>query len=118
LPPEAFETADFQRGIKLFLSPDGHAVRFTVFHQGDPLSEQGTAHIEPLRVAAVDAIKGTPLEGSTVYVGGSAAPKDMQQGADYDLLIAAVASLILIFLIMVVLTGQSSPPRSSSAPWC
>ena len=105
LPPEAFETADFQRGIKLFLSPDGHAVRFTVFHQGDPLSEQGTAHIEPLRVAAVDAIKGTPLEGSTVYVGGSAATyKDMQQGADYDLLIAAVASLILIFLIMVVLT--------------
>jgi RND superfamily putative drug exporter len=105
LPPEAFQTADFKRGIKLFLSPDGHAVRFTVFHQGDPLSEEGTAHIEPLRVAAVDAIKGTPLEGSTVYVGGSAAMyKDMQQGADYDLLIAAVAALILIFLIMVVLT--------------
>ncbi len=52
-----------------------------------------------------DAIKGTPLEGSTVYVGGSAAMyKDMQQGADYDLLIAAVASLVLIFLIMVILT--------------
>ncbi|WP_292988591.1 MMPL family transporter [Mycobacterium sp.] len=105
LPPEAFQTADFKRGIKLFLSPDGHAVRFTVFHQGDPLSEQGTAHIEPLRVAAADAIKGTPLEGSTVYIGGSAAMfKDMQQGADYDLMIAAVAALILIFLIMVVLT--------------
>jgi RND superfamily putative drug exporter len=38
-------------------------------------------------------------------VGGSAAMnKDMQLGADYDLLIAAIASLILIFLIMVVLT--------------
>ncbi|MDT5078571.1 MAG: putative drug exporter of the superfamily [Mycobacterium sp.] len=61
LPPEAFATADFQRGIKLFLSPDGHAVRFTVFHQGDPLSEEGTSHIEPLRIAAADAIKGTPL---------------------------------------------------------
>jgi RND superfamily putative drug exporter len=105
LPPEAFQTADFKRGIKLFLSPDGHAVRFTVFHQGDPLSEEGTSHIEPIRIAAADAIKGTPLEGSTVYVGGSAAMyKDMQQGADYDLLIAAVAALILIFLIMVVLT--------------
>ena len=79
--------------------------RFTVFHQGDPLSEEGTSHIEPIRIAAADAIKGTPLEGSTVYVGGSAAMyKDMQQGADYDLLIAAVAALILIFLIMVVLT--------------
>ncbi|WP_019971851.1 RND family transporter [Mycobacterium sp. 141] len=105
LPPEAFQTADFKRGIKLFLSPDGHAVRFTVFHQGDPLTEEGTSHIDPLRTAAADAIKGTPLEGSTVYIGGSAAMyKDMQQGADYDLLIAAVASLILIFLIMVVLT--------------
>ncbi|GAB5894681.1 MMPL/RND family transporter [Mycolicibacterium mageritense] len=105
LPPEAFGTADFQRGIKLFLSPDGHAVRFTVFHQGDPLTEEGTSHIEPLKIAAADAIKGTPLEGSTVYVGGTAAMyKDMQQGADYDLLIAAVASLVLIFLIMVVLT--------------
>jgi RND superfamily putative drug exporter len=105
LPPEAFETADFQRGIKLFMSPDGKAVRFTVFHQGDPLTEDGTARIEPLRIAAADAIKGTPLEGSAVYAGGSAAMyKDMQQGADYDLLIAAVASLILIFLIMVLLT--------------
>jgi putative drug exporter of the RND superfamily len=105
LPPEAFGTADFQRGMKLFMSPDGHAVRFTVNHQGDPLSEEGTSHIAPLRTAAVDAIKGTPLEGSTVFVGGSAAMnKDMQLGADYDLLIAAVASLILIFLIMVVLT--------------
>nr|WP_197380831.1 MMPL family transporter [Mycolicibacterium mengxianglii] len=105
LPPEAFGTADFQRGIKLFMSPDGQAVRFTVFHQGDPLTEDGTERIEPMRIAAADAIKGTPLEGSTVYVGGSAAMyKDMQQGADYDLLIAAVASLILIFLIMVLLT--------------
>ncbi|MCF6390430.1 MMPL family transporter [Mycobacterium sp. MBM] len=105
LPPEAFETADFQRGMKLMMSPDGKAVRFTVFHQGDPLTEDGTARIDPLRIAAADAIKGTPLEGSTVYVGGSAAMyKDMQQGADYDLLIAAVASLILIFLIMVILT--------------
>lgn len=105
LPPEAFTTADFQRGLKLFMSPDGKAVRFTVFHQGDPLTEDGTARIAPLRTAAADAIKGTPLEGSTVFVGGSAAMyKDMQLGADFDLLIAAVASLILIFLIMVVLT--------------
>ena len=105
LPPEAFQTADFQRGMKLMMSPDGKAVRFTVFHQGDPLTEDGTERIDPMRVAVADAIKGTPLEGSTIFVGGSAAMyKDMQQGADYDLLIAAVASLILIFLIMVILT--------------
>lgn len=104
LPPEAFDNADFKRGIKLFLSPDGHAVRFTIIHQGNPLTEEGTSRIEPLKTAAADAIKGTPLEGSTIYLGGSAAMyKDLQQGADYDLLIVAVAALILIFIIMVVL---------------
>ncbi|OBG27526.1 RND family transporter [Mycobacterium sp. 852002-51057_SCH5723018] len=105
LPPEAFNNADFKRGIKLFLSPDGHAVRLTIFHQGDPLTEEGTSRTEPLKIAATDAIKGTPLEGSTIYLGGSAAMyTDMQQGANYDLLIVAVAALILIFIIMVVLT--------------
>ncbi|AQT81337.1 hypothetical protein B1R94_21915 [Mycolicibacterium litorale] len=105
LPPEAFDNEDFKRGIKLFLSPDGHAVRFTIIHQGDPLTEEGTARIEPLKIAAADAIKGTPLEGATIYLGGSAAMyNDMQQGADYDLIIAAIAALILIFVIMVILT--------------
>lgn len=105
LPPEAFDNEDFKRGIKLFLSPDGHAVRFTIIHQGDPLTEEGTARIEPLKIAAADAIKGTPLEGSSIYLGGSAAMyNDMQQGADYDLIIAAIAALILIFVIMVILT--------------
>ncbi len=105
LPPEAFQTADFQRGLKLFMSPDGHAVRFTIIHQGDPLTPEGISRIEPLKVAAADAIKGTPLEGSTIYLGGSAAMyEDMQTGADYDLLIVAAAALILIFVIMLVLT--------------
>ncbi|BBZ58185.1 MMPL/RND family transporter [Mycolicibacterium phocaicum] len=105
LPPEAFETADFQRGLKLFMSPDGHAVRFTIIHQGDPLTPEGTSRIEPLKVAAADAIKGTPLEGSSIYLGGSAAMyNDMQIGADYDLMIVAAAALILIFIIMLVLT--------------
>ncbi len=105
LPPEAFETADFKRGIKLFMSPDGHAVRITIIHQGDPLTPEGTSRIEPLKVAAADAIKGTPLEGSLIYLGGSAATyNDMQIGADNDLLIVAAAALVLIFVIMLLLT--------------
>ncbi|MCV7194021.1 RND family transporter [Mycolicibacterium brumae] len=105
LPPEAFETADFQRGLKLFLSPDGHAVRFTIIHQGDPLTPEGTSRIEPLKVAAADAIKGTPFEGAKIYLGGSSATyNDMQIGANYDLLVVAAAALVLIFVIMLVLT--------------
>ncbi len=35
LAPEAFEVDDFKTGMKLMMSPDGHAVRFTIIHEGD-----------------------------------------------------------------------------------
>ena len=105
LPPEIFENKDFQRGLEQFLSPDGHAVRFIISHEGDPLSPEGVAKIDKIKTAAKEAIKGTPLEGSKVYLGGTAATfKDMQDGNNYDLLIAGISALGLIFIIMLILT--------------
>ncbi|OMC30573.1 hypothetical protein A5740_16265 [Mycobacterium sp. GA-1841] len=105
LPPETFENPDFKRGMKMFLSPDGHAVRFIISHEGDPMSPEGIKHIDAIKLAAKEAIKGTPLEGSKIYLGGTAATfKDMQEGANYDLLIAGIASLCLIFIIMLIIT--------------
>ena len=105
LPPEIFDNKDFQRGLEQFLSPDGHAVRFIISHDGDPLSPAGIAKIESMKTAAKEAIKGTPLEGAKVYLGGTAAMyKDMQVGNAYDLLIAGIAALALIFIIMLILT--------------
>ncbi len=105
LPPETFENPDFKRGMKMFLSPDGHAVRFIISHEGDPMSPEGVEHIDAIKLAAKEAIKGTPLEGSKIYLGGTAATfKDMQEGANYDLLIAGIASLCLIFIIMLIIT--------------
>jgi RND superfamily putative drug exporter len=105
LPPEVFDNPDFKRGLKMFVSPDGKAVRFIIAHQGDPATAEGISHINAIRNTAFDAIKGTPLEGSKIYLGGTAATyKDMQEGSDLDLLIAGIASLALIFIIMLILT--------------
>jgi RND superfamily putative drug exporter len=105
LPPEAFDNPDFQRGMKMFLSPDGKAVRFIISHEGDPMSPEGLSHIDPIKNAAFEAIKGTPLEGSKIYVAGTAAAfKDVQDSADYDLLMAGIAALSLIFVIMLIIT--------------
>jgi RND superfamily putative drug exporter len=105
LPPEVFDNPDFKRGLKMFVSPDGKAVRFIISHQGDPATPAGISHIQPIKDAAFEAIKGTPLEGSRIYVGGTAATyKDMQQGSNYDLIIAGVSALCLIFIIMLILT--------------
>jgi putative drug exporter of the RND superfamily len=105
LPPETFNNPNFKRGMKMFLSPDGHAVRFIISHEGDPMSPEGISHIDAIKQAAKEAIKGTPLEGGRIYLGGTAATfKDMQEGANYDLLIAGIASLCLIFIIMLIIT--------------
>ncbi|MDT5094847.1 MAG: putative drug exporter of the superfamily [Mycobacterium sp.] len=105
VPPEIFDNADFKRGVKSFISPDGKAVRFIISHEKDPLSAGGIERIDQIKGAVFDAIKGTPLEGSRVYIGGTASIfKDMQDGNKYDLLIAGVSALTLIFIIMLLIT--------------
>jgi RND superfamily putative drug exporter len=105
LPPEVFENEEFKRGMKMFISPDGKSVRFIIAHENDPATPEGLALVDKIKNAAFEAIKGTPLEGSKVYLGGTAsAYKDMQEGANYDLLIAGLASLCLIFIIMLIMT--------------
>ncbi len=105
LPPEVFDNPEFKRGLKQFVSPDGKAVRFIISHQGDPATPEGIARIAQIKNAAFEAIKGTPLETSKVYLGGTATTyKDMQEGSTYDLVIAAVSALCLIFIIMLIIT--------------
>jgi len=105
LPPEAFSNPEFLRGLKLFLSPDGKAARMIITHDVDPATPEGISHIDAIRHSAQEAVKGTPLAGSKIYLGGTASTyKDIQEMAHYDLIIAGIASLSLILLIMMFIT--------------
>jgi putative drug exporter of the RND superfamily len=105
LPPEIFDNKDFKRGMKNFISPDGHSVRMIISHEGDPATAEGISHIDAIKQAAKEAIKGTPLEGSSIYLAGTAATyKDMRDGSFYDLLIAGISAVTLIFIIMLIIT--------------
>ncbi|OBH44096.1 RND family transporter [Mycobacterium mantenii] len=105
LPPEAFDNPDFQTGLRMFLSPDGKSARFFITHQGDPMSPDGIARVDAERTAAQEALKQSSLSDARVYLGGTAATfKDMADGEKYDLMIAVVSALTLIFMIMLLLT--------------
>ncbi len=105
LPPEVFTNPEFKRGLDMFVSPDGKSVRFIIAHEGDPATPEGLTLIKKIKDKAFESIKGTPLEGSRVYLAGTAATyNDLQHGADYDLLIAGVSALALIFIIMLLVT--------------
>jgi putative drug exporter of the RND superfamily len=105
LPPEVFQNADFQRAMNSFLSPDGKAARFIISHKGDPATPEGVARIDQIKTAAEEALKTTPLEDAKIYIAGTASTfKDFRDGSKYDLLIAGVGALCLIFIIMLIIT--------------
>ena len=105
LPPEAFTSPDFLRGMELMLSPDGKAARILITHDVDPATLEGISHVDAEMLAAKEAVKGTPLANAKFYLGGTAATyKDIQEGAHYDLFIAAIAAIILIFIVMLLIT--------------
>ncbi|OCB44020.1 hypothetical protein A5677_06305 [Mycobacterium malmoense] len=105
LPPDIFQNEDFKKAMSQFLSPDGKAARFIISHKGDPASPAGLARIDKIRTAAEEALKTTPLESSKIYIAGTASTfKDFRDGSTYDLFIAGVGALCLIFIIMLIIT--------------
>ena len=105
LPPEIFQNPDFQLGLSLMVSPDGKAARFIITHAVDPATTEGISSVPQERQAAKEALKLTSLQNADIYLGGTAATfYDIAHGAKYDLMIAGVASIVLIFIIMVIVT--------------
>ena len=73
IPPGDFKNSDFKRVMKVFLSPDGKAVRMFISQSGDPATPEGISRVEQIKTAAEEALKGTPLEDARIYLTGTAA---------------------------------------------
>ncbi|QBC86294.1 RND family transporter [Mycobacterium avium subsp. hominissuis] len=105
IPHEGFDNDDVKTGMKLMMSPDGKAARFIVTHEGDAMGPEGLEHVEQFPEAIKTILKETSLAGARIYIGGSGSnDKDIKQYAMSDLLIAAIAAFVLIFLIMLFIT--------------
>ncbi|BBY33582.1 hypothetical protein BST33_12950 [Mycolicibacter minnesotensis] len=105
IPRPAFDNEDIKTGMQLMMSPDGKAARFIVTHEGNAMGPEGIEHVERFPDAIQIALKETSLAGAKIYIGGSGSNnKDIQQYSRSDLLIAAIAAFVLIFLIMLVIT--------------
>ncbi|OBF47852.1 hypothetical protein A5787_09915 [Mycobacterium sp. 852002-50816_SCH5313054-b] len=105
LPPETLKNKDFQRIMNIFVSPDGKAVRMLILQKGDPSSSEGLSRVDGIKSAAEEALKGTPLEDSKIYLSGTAASvRDQVRASTIDLMIAGIAALCLIFIVMLIMT--------------
>jgi putative drug exporter of the RND superfamily len=85
LPPDAFDSPDFQRGLKLMVSPDGQAARITITHAVDPATPEGIAKVPNELQAAQEAVKGTPLANAKFYLARTAATYNYIQEASFTI---------------------------------
>ena len=105
IPRPAFDNDDIKIGMQLMMSPDGKAARFIVTHEGNAMGPEGIEHVERFPDAIKIALKETSLAGAKIYIGGSGSNNaDIAGYARSDLMIAAIAAFVLIFLIMLVIT--------------
>ncbi|OBA76593.1 hypothetical protein A5641_20620 [Mycobacterium sp. 1554424.7] len=105
LPPDTLKNKDFQRIMNIFVSPDGKAARMLILQKGDPSSSEGLTRVDAIKSAAEEALKGTPLEDSKIYLSGTAASvRDQVRASTIDLMIAGIAALCLIFIVMLIMT--------------
>ncbi|OBJ06931.1 RND family transporter [Mycobacterium sp. 1465703.0] len=106
LPPGIINGSDsFKRVEKVFMSPDGKDFRLLISQRGDPATPEALSRVEQIKTAAEESLKGTPLENAKIYLTGTAAiTKDLVDGAKFDLLMACVSAICLIFIIMLIMT--------------
>ncbi|WP_442931811.1 MMPL/RND family transporter [Mycobacterium sp. 050128] len=105
LPPDALTTPDFKVGMDFFMTPDGRGARTIVYHQGEAMSPEGIKQIKDVSAAAQESIKGTPLSNAKLYVAGAASNyRDVEDFSYNDLIIMMLATLGLVFIIVLVIT--------------
>ncbi len=105
LPPDIFDNEEFKRGMESFISPDGHAVRFMINHEDDPLSPMVSTASTP---SSSPRKKPSKARLSRDRRSTSVAPhrhtRTCEDGNNWDLLIAGISALALIFIIMLLIT--------------
>ena len=104
LPANTFENRQFADVAKQFLSPDGKTARFAIESSHDPYSVEATNLAHEVIAVADAARPNTSLTEATVSVAGfPAVNSDIQRLLWADFAQLAVATLLIVGLILVLL---------------
>lgn len=111
IPPEVLHSDEFRRAAKVFVSPDGHAVRYLVQTNLNPFSTQAMDQVNAILAAARGALPGTSLSDATVSMSGY--PVTLRDTRDYynrDLHLIIVVTIVVVFLVLTILLRAAVAP--------
>jgi len=104
VPPEILTRKEFEKAATLFVSPDGHTVRYLVQTALDPFSVAAMDQTNAIVKAAETALPNTTLADAKVsMVGFSTVNRDIRNYYNSDIQYIVIVTLIVVFLILVQL---------------
>lgn len=111
IPPEVLELPDFKMASKMFISPDGHSVRYLVLTKLDPFSPAAMDQVNAISDTARGAQPNTTLADATISMGGyPAALRDTRDYYQKDIrFIIAVTMIVVLLTLMLLLRAIIAP---------
>jgi putative drug exporter of the RND superfamily len=104
IPAEVLGLADFKKAAKMFVSPDGHSVRYLVQTKLDPFGVEAMDQVNEISDTARGAQPNTALADAKISMGGfPAALRDTRDYYEHDIRFIIVVTLVVVLLILMSL---------------
>lgn len=111
VPPEILSKNEFEKAATLFVSPDGHTVRYLVQTALDPFGTDAMDQTNAIVKAAETALPNTTLSDAKIsMIGLSAMNRDIRDYYNQDIQYIVIVTLIVVFLILVQLLRSVVAP--------
>lgn len=104
IPPQILRLQEFSEAAKIFISPDGHSVRYLVQTELNPFSTEAMDQIDAISDTARGAQPNTTLADATVSLAGyTASLRDTRDYYQHDIRFIIAATLIVVLLTLIAL---------------
>lgn len=104
IPPQILTQQEFKKAAQLFVSEDGHTVRYLVQTALNPFGVEAMDQVDDIITAAESARPNTSLENASMsMVGFSAFNNDIRNHYNADLKYIIAMTLIVVFLILALI---------------
>ncbi len=104
IPPQVLTSDDFKNAAKMFISPDGHSVRYLVESKFDPFSTAAMDQVASILNTARGAQPNTSLSDASISLVGTTPMYSTLRSTYYDdFRLIVIMTLLVVFLILVML---------------
>jgi len=104
IPPQILTNSEFKTAATMFVSADGHAVRYLVQTDLDPFGTQAMDQVAQIMDAARSAQPNTELADATISIAGlPAVNADVRDYYNHDMKFILTMTILVVLLILIVL---------------